>query len=215
MYMSSFHAEEQDTRGLTGPMLALLIAPFFLNDWANILVKDWHLWLLIDYLAVKLLPLALVFRLIGRGAIRPVALGLSAQRISTFCVTLLVVTLVGALIDQNGGRWLSDLPGYAPLGGMPAIGSPAHDRLYSHPLAACADAGALRDRLHRLFGAGAQRGRPAGLRRPASPSPTAGAVAERAGDLRLSQGSAGRHRTQLHRSDGRPQLRALTAAAEK
>jgi membrane protease YdiL (CAAX protease family) len=37
------------------------------------------------------------------------------------------VALVGTLIDQNGYQLIEKLPGYAALGGMPAITNPAWD----------------------------------------------------------------------------------------
>ena len=42
----------------------------------------------------------------------------------SFFVVFLVVTLVGTVIDQNGYQLTTEPPGYAPLGGMPAITSP-------------------------------------------------------------------------------------------
>lgn len=104
--------------------LILLAGPFYLNDFASIFIRDWRLWLFVDYAAVKLFPALVVLWLIRSRQMRPAAFGLKAQGVSSFLVTFLVVTLVGTVIDQNGHALLADLPGYPALGGMPAITSP-------------------------------------------------------------------------------------------
>ncbi|MCF7764110.1 MAG: hypothetical protein K9N62_10590 [Verrucomicrobia bacterium] len=43
-------------------ILAILTLPFLLNDFANIFVLDYRIWLGIDYVFVKALPLFLIFR---------------------------------------------------------------------------------------------------------------------------------------------------------
>lgn len=42
----------------------LICSPFFLNDFSNIYVKDWRLWIFIDYTSVNHLPCLVVFWLI-------------------------------------------------------------------------------------------------------------------------------------------------------
>ena len=102
----------------------LLVSPFYLNDFANIFVKDWRLWLLIDYVGVKLLPFAVALWLIRSKKMRPAEFGLMPQGLPSFLTVFLVVAFVGTVIDQNGYSLIAGLPGYAPLGGMPAIASP-------------------------------------------------------------------------------------------
>ena len=105
-------------------ILILLVGPFYLNDFAGIYIKDWRLWLWIDYAGVKLLPLGVALWLIRSKRMPPAEFGLTTQGIPTFIAVFLVVTLVGALIDQNGYLLIKNLPDYGPLGGMPAIASP-------------------------------------------------------------------------------------------
>ena len=104
--------------------LVLLASPFYLNDLANIYVKDWRRWLFIDYAGVKLFPFLVVLWLICSKKMRPSEFGLTTQTIPSFLAVFLVVTLVGTVIDQNGYQLISKLPGYSPLGGMPVITSP-------------------------------------------------------------------------------------------
>jgi uncharacterized protein len=99
----------------------LLVVPFFLNDFANIYVTDWRLWLVIDYLAVKLLPLIVVVWLIRTGKMRPVDFGLTLQPPGAFIVVFLIAALAGTFIDQNGTLIFGSLPGYPALGRIPVI----------------------------------------------------------------------------------------------
>lgn len=104
--------------------LILLVSPFYLNDFASIFIKDWRLWLFIDYVGVKLFLFAVALWLIRSKKMRPAELGLTTQSVPSFLVVFLVVALVGTVMDQNGYPLIAKLPGYAALGGMPAITSP-------------------------------------------------------------------------------------------
>ena len=104
--------------------LVLLASPFYLNDFANIYVKNWRWWLFIDYVGVKLFPFLVVLWLIQSKKMRASEFGLTTQTIPSFLVVFLVVALVGTTIDQNGYQIVAKLPGYSPLGGMPAISNP-------------------------------------------------------------------------------------------
>lgn len=106
-------------------VLLLLAGPFYLNDFASIFIKDWRLWLLIDYVGVKLFPLLVTLWLLRSKKIRPDQFGLTIQPAPSFLLTFLVVALVGTVLDQNGYALIAKLPGYSPLGGMPEIQSPA------------------------------------------------------------------------------------------
>jgi membrane protease YdiL (CAAX protease family) len=105
--------------------LVLLASPFYLNDFANIYVKNWRWWLFIDYVSVKLFPSLIVLWLIHSKSMRASEFGLTTQTIPSFLVVFLVVALVGTTIDQNGYQIVAKFPGYSPLGGMPAITNPA------------------------------------------------------------------------------------------
>lgn len=111
--------------------LAVLLAiasPFYLNDFASIYVKDWRWWLAIDYMAVKLFPLAVVAAVIASRKMRPAEFGLTGQGALPFVATFFVAALAGTLIDQNAYALLKNLPGYGPLGAMPEIRSGAWNR---------------------------------------------------------------------------------------
>ncbi len=107
----------------------LLAAPFYLNDFASIHVTDWRLWLLIDYLFVKALPLGLVCWWLHTGTLSRGAIGLARPVWPRAGIVLGLALTLGVLIDQNAYRLTDGLPGYAALGGMPAIASPLVDWL--------------------------------------------------------------------------------------
>ena len=104
--------------------VVLLTSPFYLNDFANIYVKSWRWWLFVDYAGVKLFPLVFVFWLIHNKKMRASEFGLKTQSTLSSLVVFLIVVLVGTVIDQNGYQLIARLPGYPPLGSMPAITSP-------------------------------------------------------------------------------------------
>ena len=104
--------------------LVLLASPFYLNDFANMYVKNWCWWLFIDYVGVKLFPFLVVLWLIHSKKIRVPEFGLTTQTIPSFLVVFLVVALVGTIIDQNGYKLVAKLSGYSPLSAMPAITNP-------------------------------------------------------------------------------------------
>jgi membrane protease YdiL (CAAX protease family) len=107
---------------------AVLAAPFYLNDFASIYVADWGRWLAIDYIAVKLFPLAVIAWLIASRRTTLADFGLVSQPAAAFLATFLLAGLAGTLIDQNAYTLLAGLPGYAALGGMPEIRSDAWNR---------------------------------------------------------------------------------------
>ena len=122
--MTSADLERQPQNGLYVLALFLLASPFYLNDFANIYVKDWRWWLFIDYTSVKLFPLLVVLWLI-RGRNMPASeFGLARQTMPSFLAAFLLVALVGTLMDQNAYKLIEKIPGYAALAGMPEIASP-------------------------------------------------------------------------------------------
>ena len=101
----------------------LLAAPFYLNDFASIHVEDWRLWLALDYVFAKALPLLLAGWWLATRRVPPAALGLAPQPWPGVLAVFGLALAAGLLVDQNAYTLLDGLPGYAALGGMPAIGS--------------------------------------------------------------------------------------------
>jgi len=108
-------------------VLVLLAGPFYLNDFASIYIKDWRWWLFVVYVVVKLFPLGLAFWLIYSKKMTASDFGLRTQSIPSATIAFFTVMLVGTVIDQNAYQLIAGLPGYPPLGGMPAITSVAWD----------------------------------------------------------------------------------------
>ncbi|MDD5006968.1 MAG: CPBP family intramembrane metalloprotease [Syntrophorhabdaceae bacterium] len=115
--------EQRGTTGLYILVLVLLIGPFYLNDFANIFIKDWRLWLFVDYVCVKLAPVVITLSLIRSKKMLPAEFGLTTQSLPSFLLVFLIAALVGTVIDQNGYQLITTLPGYSSLGGMPVIRS--------------------------------------------------------------------------------------------
>lgn len=109
-------------------VLLVLAGPFYLNDFANIHVTDWRAWLAIDYVLVKLFPLAVIAWLIATRRMGPGEFGLTAQRAPPFLAVFFGAALAGTLIDQNAYPLLGNLGGYAPLGAIPEIHSTGWNR---------------------------------------------------------------------------------------
>ena len=104
--------------------LILLCVPFYLNDFSNIYVTDWRLWIFIDYTSVKFFPFLVVVSLISSKRIRPAEFGLIPQTAISFVTVFFISTLVVTFIVQNGDLILNWFPGYPRLGEMPKITSP-------------------------------------------------------------------------------------------
>ena len=101
--------------------VVLLTSPFYLNDFANMYVKNWRWWLFVDYAGVKLFPLLFALWLICSKKMRALEFGLKAQSTMSSIVVFLLVALVGTVIDQNGYQLI------AKLSGLPAAWRHAGD----------------------------------------------------------------------------------------
>ena len=118
---------ENATEGKNGLYIlafVLLASPFYLNDFANLYIKNWRWWLFVDYAGVKLFPFLVTLWLIYSKKMQISEFGLKTQSMLSSLVVFLIVAVVGTVIDQNGYQLMAKLPGYPPLGGMPAITSP-------------------------------------------------------------------------------------------
>jgi len=102
-------------------LLLLLCVPFYLNDFSNIWIHNWRLWLFIDYTAVKLFPFLVLVWALRRGKITLSELGINRQTPASFWTVFLIAFLAAVFIDQNGPLFLNFLPGYAHLGVIPVI----------------------------------------------------------------------------------------------
>lgn len=119
MTITTLHTPGAGQRNpLNTALFVLLFAPFYLNDFANIYIHDWRMWLAIDYVFVKALPLLRV----ARGQLSCASLGLETPRLGAAVATLLLAAGAGVLLDQNGYAAIAKLPGYVALGGLPEIG---------------------------------------------------------------------------------------------
>ena len=104
-------------------ILTLLTLPFYLNDFSNIFISDWRLWMLIDYTTVKLFPFIVVIWLIRSKKIKLSEFGLTFGSVKSFVIVFLIGTLAGTFIVQNGYLVLNKFSGYSSLGGIPEIES--------------------------------------------------------------------------------------------
>jgi membrane protease YdiL (CAAX protease family) len=120
--MDAMRVNETDGQnGIYILAVILLASPFYLNDFANMYVKNWRWWLLIDYVGLKFFPCLVASWLIYSKKMWASEFGLKTQSALWSLVTFLIVVCVGTAIDQNGYQLIAKLPGYPPLGGMPAI----------------------------------------------------------------------------------------------
>jgi len=110
-------------------ILGILTAPFLLNDFANIFVKDYRVWLAIDYIFVKAFPLAAIWFLLRAKKIACSDLGIKSVRVGRFIILTLAMTFLGIVLDQFGSRLFTMLLPDTRLGGMPAITNPVLDQI--------------------------------------------------------------------------------------
>lgn len=105
-------------------LLLLLIAPFLLNDFANIYIDNYIAWLIIDFLLVKILPLFLIASALNRAIFSRSDLGLNSLPWNRLLGYSLVAAFVGVIIDQMGWRFLEHVLPLTQLGNIPYIDNP-------------------------------------------------------------------------------------------
>lgn len=98
--------------------LAVLAAPFALNDFANIYVEDFALWLAIDYFLVKGFVIAAAWAMLRRGVFSWADLGFVRLAPRPFAAWTLVMSAAGLILDQYAYGLLEWLPTWK-LGGYP------------------------------------------------------------------------------------------------
>ncbi len=114
----------QEKINLDFVVLIILCLPFYLNDLSDIYVRDWRLWLAIDYLAVKLLPLLIVAWLFFQKKMTFADFGLTRQPALAFVSVFYICVLLGSVIEQAGYSLLGNISATAKLGTMPDIPQP-------------------------------------------------------------------------------------------
>jgi len=100
---------------------ALFVAPFILNDLANIFITDFKTWLAIDYLFVKAFPLFLIVYLLRTRRMVLADLGLKIITPSQLVLWTIVMAVLGTATDQVGWRFFENVLPPTKLGGIPRI----------------------------------------------------------------------------------------------
>jgi hypothetical protein len=97
--------------------LAVLAAPFYINDFANIWITDFAAWLAIDYL-LKAFVLAAAGVMAARGILTRRDLGLVKVSPGSFIAWIAAMAAIGLVLDQYAYGLLEWLPSWK-LGGYP------------------------------------------------------------------------------------------------
>jgi len=105
-------------------ILGVLTLPFLLNDFSNIFVRDYRVWLIIDYIFVKAFPIAVVVHLLRARHLSLSDLGLRHIRFGRFLIWTFAMTVVGIILDQVGSRFFARLLPDTRIGGIPPITDP-------------------------------------------------------------------------------------------
>ena len=110
-------------------IIGVLTLPFLLNDFTNIFVRDYRVWLAIDYAWVKALPLAVILYFLRIRRISYSDLGIRRLRFHSFVTWTFTMTVLGIVLDQFGSRFFASLLPDTRLGGMPLITNPLVDQI--------------------------------------------------------------------------------------
>ncbi len=98
----------------------ILVALFLVKGLFNILVRDFEIWLIIDYLLVKVIPIWLILYLIHKKKyLKYSDIGFAKIGFTKIVILTIIFTVIGTAIDQIGWQlWPLILPTYK-LGGIP------------------------------------------------------------------------------------------------
>lgn len=119
--------EDRISRRRWAIAFVLICLPFFINDFSGIYVKDWRLWLFIDYTAVKLYPLIIFLWMLKKKYASPADFGLGRIGIGRFIVVLAAAAVLGVLVDQVIFRLIERSVPDIAIGHMPRITSTLFD----------------------------------------------------------------------------------------
>jgi len=100
-------------------VFAIITAPFFLNDFFNIFIKDFTDWILLDYIFAKALPLVFIAYLFKKKLITYDDLGVKKLNVSTFIFFAIVMSGLGVIVDQSGFDFLNKILPEIKVGGIP------------------------------------------------------------------------------------------------
>jgi len=81
-------------------LYAGLTLPFLFNDFANIYLKDFTLWVAVDYGLAKALPLAVLFAFVAGGRLTWSEIGVFRLPAALFVYYGLAMSVLGTLLDQ-------------------------------------------------------------------------------------------------------------------
>jgi len=98
----------------------IIVALFLVKGLFNLLVRDFEIWLIIDYILVKVIPIWLILYLIHKKKyLKYSDIGFAKIGLTKLITLTIIFTIIGTAIDQIGWQlWPLILPTYK-LGGIP------------------------------------------------------------------------------------------------
>ena len=102
-----------------GLWFAIAVAPFLLNDLANIFVHNFTTWIIIDYIFVKGFPLVVLIYLLRSRVISLADLGIKRLRFFTFFAWTISFTIIGLYGEAAFRHYLAPLFPNTTLGYIP------------------------------------------------------------------------------------------------
>ncbi len=115
---------DSNNRRIQLSALVCLSLIFLLNDFSNIFVGNYIVWLLIDYIFVKIVPLLVIFYLIKNRVCCVSDFGIKKIKIRQFVILTIILSIIGIIIDQVGWRFLERLLPKTQVGHFPIIENP-------------------------------------------------------------------------------------------
>ena len=100
-----------------------VILIYCLNDFINIFVKDFTLWVIATYILTFLLPILGITYLIKKNEISLSDLGLTRINVFKFLIFTIIFSILGIIIDQIGWDFFKSILPDTKLGGFPNVDS--------------------------------------------------------------------------------------------